>query len=206
MLTAEIIAQGGQAISAAIEQTGSEGIWEWLDCVRSKFGKIDILVNNPGEVANCSLAELSVGDFKKNVEFHVDYLIRISARGCSLHACAPLRKNHKHLQLVIFGSGNTGQPGSRTCRHFRPHRSIALETAPDGITVNSLVKGDIAMAHLSTTDAEKLANRIPVKRLGTTADIVHAINFFASAWNRTYVTGQTLCVCGGKSAYFSMSV
>ena len=204
-LSGEIAAQGGQAFAAASARTGSEGTAEIVDRVRSKFGKIDILVNNPGELASCSLAELTLGDFKQNTDS------MLTTSFAFLREVVPgMRARHYGRIINICSLPYLGLPtqASLAASHagiFGLTRSVALETAADGITVNSLIKGDIAMARLSATDAEKLANRIPVKRLGTAADIVHAIDFFAST-TTTYVTGQTLFVCGGKSVHFSMSV
>ena len=73
------------------------------------------------------------------------------------------------------------------------------------MTVNTVVKGDIATSATSDAERDKLAAGIPVKRLGTPADVARAVGFFA-AESAKYLTGQTLFVCGGKSTYFSMSV
>jgi 3-oxoacyl-[acyl-carrier protein] reductase/2-[hydroxy(phenyl)methyl]-succinyl-CoA dehydrogenase BbsC subunit len=205
LLAGEIVGQGGQAIAVANGQAGSEGISEIVGRVGSKFGKIDILVNNPGEVANCSLAELSVGDFKTNID------TMLTTSFAFMREVVPGMRARQYGRIInicslsYLGLATQANLAASHAGIFGLTRSIALETATDGITVNSLIKGDIATADLSAADAEMLANRTPVKRLGTTADIVHALNFFASA-STTYVTGQTLFVCGGKSAYFSMSV
>jgi 3-oxoacyl-[acyl-carrier protein] reductase/2-[hydroxy(phenyl)methyl]-succinyl-CoA dehydrogenase BbsC subunit len=46
---------------------------------------------------------------------------------------------------------------------------------------------------------------IPVKKLGTVEDVARTVGFFASDTSK-YITGQIFFVCGGKSAYFSMSI
>lgn len=204
-LAGEIAAHGGQGIAMASTTAGAEGISETVDRLRTKFGKIDILVNNPGEAASCALPQLSVGDFKQNI----DSILTTSF--AFLREVVPGMRQRQYGRIInICSLAYLGLPtqANTAAAHagiFGLTRSVALETATDGITVNSVVKGDIARADLPAADAEKLANRIPVKRLGTTADIVHAVNYFASAAT-AYVTGQTLFVCGGKSVHFSMSV
>jgi NAD(P)-dependent dehydrogenase (short-subunit alcohol dehydrogenase family) len=84
-------------------------------------------------------------------------------------------------------------------------RTWALELAADGITVNVVAPGPIAeteMFHNVIPDgSEKMnevANAIPVKRLGNPADVARAVQFFLAPEN-SFVTGQTLFVCGGAS-------
>ena len=84
-------------------------------------------------------------------------------------------------------------------------RSLALESAKDDVTVNCVAKGDIKSAAMSDEDCEKMAKRIPVQKMGSADDVARTVGFFASDTSK-YVTGQTFFVCGGKSAYFSMSI
>ena len=83
-------------------------------------------------------------------------------------------------------------------------RTWALELAPHGITVNVIAPGPIQTDNFwdiveKGSDREaKLAKSIPVGRLGTTADVVNAFLFFCDP-KTSFVTGQTLYVCGGAS-------
>ena len=84
-------------------------------------------------------------------------------------------------------------------------RTLALELAPYGITVNAVAPGPVGgtdMFHqiLPKGDPriDHLAQTIPMKRLGTPADISHAVSFFLSPQSG-FITGQTLYVCGGAS-------
>jgi NAD(P)-dependent dehydrogenase (short-subunit alcohol dehydrogenase family) len=84
-------------------------------------------------------------------------------------------------------------------------RTWALELAPCGITVNAVAPGPIAGTDMFHEVIPKgspreaaLAEAIPVRRLGRTSDVARAVMFFADREN-SYVTGQTLYVCGGSS-------
>ena len=83
-------------------------------------------------------------------------------------------------------------------------RTWALELAPHGITVNVVAPGPILTDNFwgiipKGSDREtELARRIPVGRLGTVEDVTNAFLFFCDPAN-SFVTGQTLYVCGGAS-------
>jgi 3-oxoacyl-[acyl-carrier protein] reductase len=84
-------------------------------------------------------------------------------------------------------------------------RTWSLELAQHGITANAVAPGPIAETEMfhdiiprDSAKFDSLAKSIPVGRAGTPADVARAIMFFASP-EASFVTGQTLFVCGGTS-------
>ncbi|MEZ5610504.1 MAG: SDR family oxidoreductase [Rhodocyclaceae bacterium] len=83
-------------------------------------------------------------------------------------------------------------------------RTWALELAPKGITVNVVAPGPIqtdmyyAVIEAGSERDKALAASIPVRRVGRADDVTRAVMFFAAPDN-SFVTGQTLYVCGGAS-------
>lgn len=84
-------------------------------------------------------------------------------------------------------------------------RTWALELASDGITVNVVAPGAIRETEMfheavpaDSPHEEALAATVPVRRLGAPDDVAQAVMFFASPAS-SFITGQTLFVCGGSS-------
>jgi NAD(P)-dependent dehydrogenase (short-subunit alcohol dehydrogenase family) len=83
-------------------------------------------------------------------------------------------------------------------------RTWALELAPQGITVNVVAPGPIETDNFysivphGSPQAERIAQSIPVKRLGQPGDVARAVLFFADRDNG-FLTGQVLYVCGGTN-------
>ena len=80
---------------------------------------------------------------------------------------------------------------------------MATELAPYGITVNTVAPGWIPTErHQDETNEKKeeYLKTIPLRRWGTPDDVGHAVNYLASE-EASFVTGQTLCVNGGRSPW-----
>jgi NAD(P)-dependent dehydrogenase (short-subunit alcohol dehydrogenase family) len=83
-------------------------------------------------------------------------------------------------------------------------RTWALELGPDGITVNVVAPGPILTDNFwgivpkGSERQQRIADQLPVRRLGTVEDVSRAVLFFAEP-EAGFVTGQVLFVCGGGS-------
>lgn len=120
-----------------------------------------------------------------------------------------MRKNRFGRIVFVSSRASMGVP-SRTAYSATKAaihgmaRTWALELGPDGITVNVVAPGPILTDNfwgIIPKDSERqhsLADRLPVRRLGTVEDVSRAVLFFAEP-DAGYVTGQVLFVCGGGS-------
>ncbi|BBO88116.1 SDR family NAD(P)-dependent oxidoreductase [Desulfosarcina ovata] len=198
--------KGQQAIGLAMDPSKPEKVKEAIDKIKAEFGVIDILVNNVDDSEGWEIADVLDDRWRKSVDKNLNavfYFCREIIPG--------MRKN-KYGRVVNITSidylgwckGKVNISATKSAV-FGLTRSLALEGAKDNVTTNCVIKGDIAESDLPKDKSEKMASRLPVKRLGKTEDIARTVGFFASQKSK-YITGQMLFACGGKSLYSSLSV
>jgi len=204
-LTEEITKGGGVAAAFDVNPCDPDTIVSGVGRVLAHYGTIGILVNKALEPEDGVLGALAPEDFHAGIS---------GALGSAFHflrTVVPAMQENSYGRVVNISSlaylGLPGKAGVAMAQGglFGLTRSIALEAARHNVTVNGIVKGDIRTAALDQEECDRLANGVPVKRLGAPADVANAVGFFASD-SAKYITGQTFFVCGGKSAYFSMSI
>lgn len=167
-----------------------------------RTGRIDILCANAGIFPAAKLDEMTAADF--------DHVIGTNLRGTflSVKACLPAMKAARTGRIVLTSSITgpvTGYPGwshygASKAGQLGFMRTAAIELAPFGITVNAVGPGNIHTEGLDELGADyiaKMAASIPMKRLGSVADIANAALFLASD-EAAYITGQMLIVDGGQ--------
>jgi NAD(P)-dependent dehydrogenase (short-subunit alcohol dehydrogenase family) len=120
-----------------------------------------------------------------------------------------MRKNRFGRVVFISSRASMGVP-SRTAYSATKAaihgmaRTWAQELGPDGITVNVVAPGPILTDNFwgiipkGSERQQRLADQLPVRRIGTVEDVSRAVMFFAEP-EAGYVTGQVLFVCGGSS-------
>lgn len=204
-LITKIAAAGAVATAFRVDLSDPAAIASCIAEILARHGRIDILVNNGPDPESKALGDLSAQDFATTLNGSLGSQFHF------LRGVVPvMQKNNGGRVINISSLSYLGIPknadtAAAKSALFGLTRSIALEVARSNVTVNCVVKGDIATANLSEEQQTKISGGIPVKRMGTPADVSYAVGFFASDTS-DYITGQTFFVCGGKSNYFSMSV
>lgn len=166
---------------------------------------ITTFVHNAGVIRPALLADIELADLDALTELHLGSAITLA------QAVLPTMREQRYGRIVLMSSRGALGLATRSAYSATKAgmigmaRTWALELAPEGITVNVVAPGPIRGTEMfhEVVPAEsererKLAEAIPVKRLGTPEDVARAVDFFVEPGNG-FVTGQVLYVCGGAS-------
>ena len=194
--------------AAGIDATGivsdvgtSDGAEALIAGTISAHGRVDILVNNAGIARDGWLAKMSEEDW--------DEVLRVNTKSQFLtcRAAAPHMMEQEHGRIVNISSrawlGGPGQANYAASKGavISLTRTLALEMARFKITANCIAPALVDTPLFQDLDdevKERLVKTIPLRRVGTPDDIGNAVLYLASD-EASYVTGQVLYVCGGRS-------
>jgi len=167
------------------------------------FKKIDILVNNAGITKDTLLMRMS--------EEQWDDVLRVNLKSVFNYTKAVqpyMLKQRKgsiiNMSSVVGVSGNAGQTNYSASKAgmLGFTKSVAKEIGSRNIRVNAIAPGFIIteMTDKLPEDVRKnWEKQIPLRRGGTVEDIANVCVFLASDMS-SYITGQTIKVCGGMNA------
>lgn len=162
------------------------------------------LINNAGVNRPGTLEQTTVED--------LDYAIAVNVRAAMVltQAFAPGMRAAGFGRIVNISSraalGKTGRTAYSAAKAglIGMTRTLCLELAASGITVNAIAPGPVATELFDRghppggEKRQRVIEGIPVKRVGTPEDVARAVVFLLSP-DSGYITGQTLFVCGGTS-------
>ena len=192
---------GDTAIGHAANVATAEGAESLIGAAKDAFGRLDILVNNVGMARDGYLAKMSEDDWDTVIE------VNLKSQFLCCRAAAPIMMEQEYGRIVNITSrawlGGPGQANYAASKGavISLTRTLALEMARFGITANCIAPALVdtpLFQGLKDEVQERLIKTIPAGRIGTPADIGNAAVFLASD-ESSYVTGQTLYVCGGRS-------
>ena len=176
-----------------------EEIEEVIKKVITKYGQIDVLINNAGISANKKIEDTTSEDFKSIMSLNVNAMFNVTK------AVVPYMKEKKEGVILntssmvsIYGQpSGVGYPASKFAVNGLT-KSLARELAPFNIRVNAVAPGIIntdMVASLPKEMIEPLIKTIPLGRIGEPKDIANAFLFLASPM-ASYITGIILQVDG----------
>ncbi len=191
---------GGIAEALPCDVTDSRRVGEVVEAVVTKWGGLEILVNNAGITRDNLLVRMKDDQF--------DAVINVNLRGTFLFtraAARPMIKGRRgRIINVASVSGMMGNPGQANYSASKAGvigltRTAARELAGRNITVNAVAPGFIATemtAALGDQIVEEVKKRTPLGRLGKPQDVADAVLFLASE-AAGFITGHVLVVDGG---------
>ena len=198
-----IVADGGLAHAWETDLRDPDNLSNLLDRVESKFGSVDILVNNAAEYRNNdSIDTVTAEDIERTYSVNVKATLLLISEFVHRHK----RYEKKWGRIINLSTGPSqcfvGQIsyGSSKAAIEAFTRSIAFELGPLGITVNTVAPGPTQTGYITVEDEQKLIPTIPLRRIGLPEDIAATILFLASD-KSNWTTGQTIRVNGGRDLY-----
>jgi 3-oxoacyl-[acyl-carrier protein] reductase len=201
---AGLLKEGLRARAVQLDVTDQPAVTRLADAVANEFGRIDALVNMAGIVRNALVTKIFDQDFELTLATHVQGTLNC------MRAVAPKMRSAGYGRIIntssvaVLGSVGGGSYGAAKAAIEALSRTAALEWATHGITVNCVAPGLISAGMFLTVPQEFQRSgieRTPMKRAGTAEEVAECIAFFASP-QASFVTGQTLFVCGGLSIGF----
>ena len=200
----EIRDVGGKAIAIETDVRSEESVGMMVEKAISKFGRIDILLNNAA-----LLGTLTKGPFEDIPVSEFEEALRVNVTGPFIvtKTVIPYMRKAGWGRIINMSSdtAHVGVPGflhyvSSKAALVGFTRALARELGPDGITVNAIQPG------LTKTEVDRGVERAEIAktvianqsipRQEVPADLVGAVLFFASD-EAGFITGQTLAVSGG---------
>ena len=175
-----------------------------IQFIQSRWGKLDILVNNVGTNIRKKMVDYSDEELRKLFEINLFSMVDITKKAF------PLLKESGKASVIniasVAGSFDvqTGPPyGMTKAAIIQMTKNLAVEWAPFNIRVNTVspwyIETPLTEPVLSQPDRlEKIIARTPMKRVGQPHEVAGIVAFLASE-KATYITGQNIMVDGGMS-------
>lgn len=193
-----IVEMGGEAFACQSNIADPAEARNLIEDSLSRFGKVDILVNNAGITRDRSFRKLSEAEWREVIDVNLNSLYNTTSAVIN----QMIENGYGriiNISSIIGQSGGFGQTNYAASKAgiIGFTKSLALETAKCGITVNAVCPGFIGTEMVAAMPENVLAqviSKIPMRRLGTADEVADAVVFLVKG---DYITGQCINVNGG---------
>ena len=176
------------------------------DCIRvvgeviDRFGRVDFLVNNAGITVDKTVRKMTVDDWRQVLDVNLLGAFQMT-KAVLEHMIERGSGRIVNISSVIGQTGNIGQANYAASKAglFGFSKSLALEMAQRGITVNCVSPGFIATEMVSAIPEAvlaKIVEKIPQRRLGTPQEVARVVRFLLED-ESSYITGAVYDINGG---------
>ncbi|MBT6277062.1 MAG: SDR family oxidoreductase [Chromatiales bacterium] len=194
---------GASALFVKADPTDADQVAAMVETAQSKFGAVDVLVNNyAAPVPMARFAESTWDTW----QVQIDYTVKAAFVCCQ--AVLPGMRERRWGRMISVNTIGIHQP--RLTYHGYTAaktamlgftRNLALDVGPDNITVNIVSPGltltQEVQARLGDEERARHVKRVPMGRVGTVEDTANVALFLASGL-ASFVTGHYIPVCGGQ--------
>jgi Dehydrogenases with different specificities (related to short-chain alcohol dehydrogenases) len=196
---AELDPDGGRTMVAKCDVGNEASVVEAFAKVHAQFGRVDILVNNAGFTRDAMFHKMTTEQFLQVINVHVNGMFY-----CTKQVIEGMRAQN-YGRIVNMSSmaafGNMGQSNYSAAKSavIGMTKTLALEVAAKGITVNCIAPGLVGTDIIKTIPdrvMETLIDNIPMKRIGQVEDVSNLAAFLTSDAS-SYITGQCILCSGG---------
>jgi acetoacetyl-CoA reductase len=194
----EIEDMGSSAIALQADISDAEATKLFIDKVLEQFGRIDVLVNNAGITRDKTFKKMSFEEWHKVIDTNLSSVFNT----CKIALPSMLEQKYGriiNISSVIGQAGGFGQTNYAAAKAglIGFSKSLALETARGGVTVNCICPGYIATEMVNAMPdnvREAIIAQVPMKKLGAPEEIAKGVIFICES---EYMTGQSLNLNGG---------
>ena len=201
-LQAEVAADNGRCELIVADVSQHEQVLALAEDALGRCGTIDVLVNNAGVLSVHRVEDITPDEW--------DRMYQVNTKGTFMMCQAFLPHfRERHAGRIINIASIGGKRGGIGQAHYCSSKAavisftqgLAMEVGGDGITVNAVCPGiiDTEMGRNNYRDDEsykKVLEKTTLGRLGYPDDVSGSVAFFASD-DASFITGQSLNVCGG---------
>lgn len=205
----KIEAAGSRAIPVALDLRLRSSIGQVMAEVASALGKVDLLVNNAGIPMVKPALDVTVADWEAVIAINLTGVFFL-CQEMGRHLIA--RRSPGAIISIASTHGVVGSPmqsayGISKAAIIQMTRTLAIEWAEHGIRVNAIAPGKVDTPSPTRQASvaiparrEKMLARIPLGRFATSEEVAALACYLASP-QATYITGQTMLLDGGLTAY-----
>jgi 3-oxoacyl-[acyl-carrier protein] reductase len=207
-LVKDLVAQGSVATAIPLDVCNEESVRAFVTKTLDTFNRIDVLVNNAGNIAGVSNSP--IGEMPLE---HWESIFKTHMTGTFLctRAVAPHMKDKGAGRIINISSVHALSGGRLGISNYAAAKGAILtftkatakELGAYGVTANAIIPGFITVGMSQTLRSDVRAAVIaqnPMHRLGTADEVAALAVWLASAW-AGYVNGQFIACDGGRSDY-----
>ncbi|SNS74201.1 NAD(P)-dependent dehydrogenase, short-chain alcohol dehydrogenase family [Sphingomonas laterariae] len=207
---AAIAAAGGSVEAHRLDVSDLDAYAALIADVAKRHGRLDVLINNAMSATYKSLVDLTIEDWRRDFSVNGEAVF-VGTREAMKLMVAAGRGSIVNISSACGMRAMPGMPSYSASKAALIHFSAcaAIEGAPHGVRVNSIVPGQIAtpatlqFQEYAPAAAKATTAAIPMERSGDPKELAQAVLFLASD-ESSYVTGVALPVDGGKTMQLYM--